>query len=102
MGDLPLSRLAAYSRPFSHMGVDYFGPMLVSVGRRTEKRWGVLVTCLTIRAIHLEVAHSLTADSCIMALRNVIARRGVPCVIYSDRGTNFVGANKELKIAIEK
>ncbi|XP_058840799.1 uncharacterized protein LOC131696266 [Topomyia yanbarensis] len=100
MSDLPASRLAAYSRPISHIGVDYFGPMTVRIGRRTEKRWGVLVTCLTVRAIHLAVAHSLTADSCIMALRNVIARRGAPITIYSDRGTNFVGANKELKPAL--
>ncbi|XP_062538287.1 uncharacterized protein LOC134206576 [Armigeres subalbatus] len=102
MADLPPSRLAAYSRPFSHMGVDYFGPMMVSVGRRVEKRWGVLATCLTVRAIHLEIAHSLTTDSCIMALRNVINRRGIPFAIYSDRGTNFVGANKELLKAIEE
>ncbi|XP_055604494.1 uncharacterized protein LOC129752749 [Uranotaenia lowii] len=102
MSDLPPARLAAYSRPFSHMGVDYFGPMTVSIGRRTEKRWGVLVTCLTVRAIHLEVAHSLTTDSCIMALRNVMGRRGVPVAIYSDHGTNFVGAKKELQAALEQ
>ncbi|XP_062716297.1 uncharacterized protein LOC134291907 [Aedes albopictus] len=79
------------------MGVDYFGPMLVTVGRRTEKRWGVLATCLTIRAIHLELAHTLTTDSCILALRNIMARRGTPAIIFSDRGTNFQGASKELK-----
>ncbi|XP_058448759.1 uncharacterized protein LOC131428730 [Malaya genurostris] len=84
------------------MGVDYFGPMTVSVGRRSEKRWGVIATCLTVRAIHLEVAHSLTTDSCIMALRNVIARRGIPNAIYSDRGTNFVGANKELRTQFDQ
>ncbi|XP_053686350.1 uncharacterized protein LOC128735897 [Sabethes cyaneus] len=102
MNDLPLSRLSAYSRPFSHMGVDYFGPMTVSVGRRVEKRWGVLATCLTVRAIHLELANSLNADSCILALRNVMNRRGAPVAIYSDRGTNFVGANKELKAALKE
>ncbi|XP_062700521.1 uncharacterized protein LOC134284941 isoform X2 [Aedes albopictus] len=102
MSDLPHARLAAYSRPFSHMGVDYFGPMMVTVGRRVEKRWGVLATCLTVRAIHLEIAHSLTTDSCIMALRNIIGRRGVPVAIYSDRGTNFVGASKELTTALEE
>ncbi|XP_062551031.1 uncharacterized protein LOC134215999 [Armigeres subalbatus] len=42
----------------------------------------------------------MTTDSCIMALRNVMARRGVPAVIYSDRGTNFQGASKELNVAI--
>ncbi|KXJ67780.1 hypothetical protein RP20_CCG012659 [Aedes albopictus] len=97
MSDLPQQRLAAFARPFTFMGVDYFGPMLVTVGRRTEKRWGVLATCLTIRAIHLELAHTLTTDSCILALRNIMARRGTPAIIFSDRGTNFQGASKELK-----
>ncbi|XP_062555750.1 uncharacterized protein LOC134220664 [Armigeres subalbatus] len=97
MADLPPGRLAAFSRPFTHAGVDYFGPIEVVVGRRTEKRWGMLVTCLTIRAIHIEVVNSLSTDSCVMALRNFAARRGQPRKIYSDRGTNFVGANKELQ-----
>lgn len=37
---LPRSRLATYRRPFIYVGVDYFGPMLVKIGRRQEKRWG--------------------------------------------------------------
>ncbi|XP_055621953.1 uncharacterized protein LOC129765572 [Toxorhynchites rutilus septentrionalis] len=102
MSDLPVARLAAFSRPFTHMGVDYSGPMLVLVGRRTEKRWGVLATCLTTRAIHLEVACSLTTDSCILSIRNIMARRGTPSAIYSDRGTNFQGASKDLKEAMKK
>ncbi|XP_055604250.1 uncharacterized protein LOC129752501 [Uranotaenia lowii] len=99
MADLPSTRLAAYTRPFSYMGVDYFGPMEVSVGRRVEKRWGVLATCLTTRGVHIEVAHTLNTASCIMAIRNIIARRGTPIEIISDCGTNFVGASKELKQA---
>ncbi|XP_058448835.1 uncharacterized protein LOC131428812 [Malaya genurostris] len=102
MGDLPEARLATFTRPFSYVGVDYFGPMLTSVGRRTEKRWGVLITCLTVRAIHIELAHSLSTDSCIMALRCFMARRGVPITIYSDQGTNFRGASKELSSELEK
>ncbi|XP_065079701.1 uncharacterized protein LOC135702570 [Ochlerotatus camptorhynchus] len=102
MADLPPARLAAFTRPFTHTGVDYFGPMMVSVGRRTEKRWGVLATCLTTRAIHLQIAHSLTTDSCVMAIRNIMARRGIPAAIYSDRGTNFRAASKELQSATEK
>ncbi|XP_065084915.1 uncharacterized protein LOC135707112 [Ochlerotatus camptorhynchus] len=72
----------------------------VTVGRRSEKRYGVLVTCLTTRAIHIEIAHSLSTDSCIMALRNCFSRRGTPLQIISDRGTNFVGASKELMEAL--
>ncbi|XP_062538842.1 uncharacterized protein LOC134207140 [Armigeres subalbatus] len=101
MGDLPPARLSAFARPFTHMGVDYFGPMLVSIGRRTEKRWGVLATCLTTRAIHLQIAHTLNTDSCVMAIRNIMARRGIPAAIYSDRGTNFRATSKELKSAVE-
>ncbi|XP_053691447.1 uncharacterized protein LOC128739964 [Sabethes cyaneus] len=101
MADLPPQRLAAFAQPFTHMGVDYFGPMLVSVGRRSEKRWGVLATCLTIRAIHIELAHSLTTDSCILAIRNIMARRGVPATIISDHGTNFQGGSKELREALQ-
>ncbi|XP_055623242.1 uncharacterized protein LOC129766680 [Toxorhynchites rutilus septentrionalis] len=96
MADLPLARLSAYSRPFTHTGVDYFGPMDITVGRRTEKRWGMLATCLTVRAIQFEIVYTLSTDSCIMALRNFIARRGVPRRFYSDRGTNFIGANRKL------
>ncbi|XP_062702274.1 uncharacterized protein LOC115258215 [Aedes albopictus] len=99
MADLPPARLAAYSPPFTHTGIDFFGPYEVAVGRRVEKRWGMLATCLTIRAIHIEVVHSLTTDSCIMAIRNFISRRGTPSVIYSDRGTNFIGASRRMKEA---
>ncbi|XP_065094846.1 uncharacterized protein LOC135715533 [Ochlerotatus camptorhynchus] len=102
MADLPLARLAAFSRPFTHVGVDYFGPIEVVVGRRVEKRWGMLATCLTVRAIHIEVVHSLCTSSCIMAIRNFIARRGTPQKIYSDRRTSFVGANRELQQANEE
>ncbi|XP_058825386.1 uncharacterized protein LOC131685572 [Topomyia yanbarensis] len=102
MSALPPMRLKAFCRPFSYVGIDYFGPMHVAVGRRTEKRWGVLITCLTVRAIHLEIAHTLTTDSCILAIRNFIARRGSPLEIFSDRGTNFVGASRELKQALQQ
>ncbi|XP_055542840.1 uncharacterized protein LOC129728427 [Wyeomyia smithii] len=97
MADLPPARLDAFTRPFTNVGIDYFGPLDVAVGRRTEKRWGMLVTCLTVRAVHIEVVHSLNTNSCIMALRNFISRRGTPRTIYSDRGTNFIGTYRVLK-----
>ena len=71
-------------------------------GRKTEKRYGVLFTCLTTQAVHLEVAHSRDADSCFMAIRRMIARRGKPAHLWSDHGTNFVSANKEIRQAIKR
>lgn len=61
------------------------------------KRWVVLITCLTVRAVHLEVASSMSSESCKLAIRRFIARRGAPQEIYSDNGTNFVGVSKELR-----
>ena len=100
MSALPSGRLAYRERPFTHCGVDYFGPMFVKIGRRREKRWGVLFTCLSTRAIHLELAHTLSASSAIMALQRLAARRGSPLVMYSDNGTNFTRADKELQEAV--
>ncbi|XP_055614677.1 uncharacterized protein LOC129761002 [Uranotaenia lowii] len=76
MSPLPTARLGAFFRPFSFVGLDYFGPLTVKIGRSTVKRWVALYTCLTIRAIHLEVVHSLTTISCKMAMRRFVARRG--------------------------
>lgn len=56
MSELPFDRVTAYIRPFTYCGVDYFGPYDVSIGRRREKRWVALFTCLTVRAVHLELA----------------------------------------------
>ena len=102
MADLPSSRLGYQQPPFTNTGVDYFGPMLVRHGRKTEKRYGVLFTCLTTRAVHLEIAHSLDTNSCLMAIRRMIAKRGKPANIWSDNGTNFVGAEKELREAVKR
>lgn len=76
--------------------------MFVKIGRRREKRWGVLFTCLTTRAIHLELADSLTSSAVIMAIQRLSARRGCPSLMYSDNGTNFRGACRELKDEINR
>ncbi|XP_058840720.1 uncharacterized protein LOC131696193 [Topomyia yanbarensis] len=97
MAPLPKARLSPFTRPFSYVGLDYFGPMAVKVGRSLAKRWVALFTCLSVRAVHLEVVHSLSTESCKMAIRRFIVRRGSPLEIYSDNGTNFQGANRELQ-----
>lgn len=58
-----------------------------------QKIWVVLYTRAVYRAVLLEVARSLSTYDFLLTLRRFIARRGRPCVIYSDNGTNFKGAN---------
>ncbi|GBM55270.1 hypothetical protein AVEN_272341-1 [Araneus ventricosus] len=49
-----------------------------------------------VKAIHLEIVNSLSTEAFIGALKRFISRRGRPSDIFSDNGTNFVGANNEL------
>ena len=98
---------AAY--PFEAVGVDYFGPLYVKIGRRTRakgnqtlgKRFGCIFTCLKYRAVHIEVADDLSSDSFINAVLRFIGRRGAPRVIYSDNGTNFKGAEEDVVEAMK-
>ena len=94
MADLPEERLDA-STAFTNVGVDYFGPFTVTIGRRNKKRWCCLFTCLTVRAVHIEVVPKLDTNSCLNAILRFIARRSKPSTIISDNGKNFVGAERE-------
>ncbi|XP_062557895.1 uncharacterized protein LOC134222751 [Armigeres subalbatus] len=96
MAPLPVQRVTPNLRAFSYVGVDYLGPLDVTIGRRTEKRWIALFTCMVTRAVHLEVAHGLTTQSCLMAIHRFIGRRGWPIEFFSDNGTNLRGASKEV------
>lgn len=78
MTPLPVQRVTPQLRPFSSVGVDYLGPVEVLVGRRWEKRWVALFTCLAVRAVHLEVVHGLTTQACLMAIRRFMCKRGTP------------------------
>ncbi|KAK3735155.1 hypothetical protein QZH41_020254, partial [Actinostola sp. cb2023] len=101
MASLPQNRTTPCKPPFTYVGVDCFGPFTVRRGRTTAKRYGVLFTCLTTRAIHIEVAYSMDTESFINSLRRFVSRRGQPDEIRSDNGGNFVKGEKELRMAIQ-
>ena len=100
MADLPSDRLTPDDPPFTHVGIDFFGPLYVKRGRSILKHYGCLFTCLTMRATHIEVTESLDTDSFINALRRFVSRRGCPRIIRSDNGTNFSAGEKEIRDAI--
>ena len=100
MAELPVSRFQIDSHPFAYTGIDYFGPLMIRQRRSDVKRYGCLFTCLSTRAVHLEVASDLTTDAFINAFRRFISRRGQVIHMYSDNGTNLVGGERELREAI--
>lgn len=98
MAPLPKYRIEPYVRPFTHTGVDAFGPYEVIIGRARQKRYGIVFTCMTTRAISVDLADDLSADAFIICLRNFVNRHGRALKhLYSDNGTNFTLAAKLLK-----
>ncbi|XP_071632822.1 uncharacterized protein [Temnothorax longispinosus] len=100
MADLPADRVRQ-AKPFSFSGVDFAGPFNIVTPRArgvfSFKVYACLFVCFTVKAVHLEVAFSLSTDSFLAALRRFVARRGRCSLLYSDCGTKFVGAARELE-----
>ncbi|XP_071577026.1 uncharacterized protein [Temnothorax nylanderi] len=92
-GNLPYERVKD-ANVFEVSGIDYIGPLFL---KKTQKAWICLFTCAVYRAIHLELTTSLSTEAFLQVLRRFIARRGKPSIIYSDNGTNFVGARNLLQ-----
>ena len=99
MADLPEDRVTPDKPPSTSVGIDCFGPFQVRRRRSLVKRYGVIFTCLAIRAVHIEIALSLDTDSFLLALRRFIARRGQVEVIHSDNGKNFTSGDREVRDA---
>ena len=99
MGQLPESR-ATPSLPFEKVGIDLAGPLHVKLGR--VRKHVIVITyvavfvCFSTRAVHLELVTGLIMEAFLAALKRFVSRCGLPTLIQSDNGTNFVGAHKEL------
>ena len=98
MGDLPKQRVDIPNRAFQDVGLDFARPFLCKGPNRTStKAYLAIFICFASRAVHLEAVSDLTAQACIAALRRFVSRRGCPDTLYSDNGSNFVGAQAEIK-----
>jgi len=79
MGDLPDECLGVYELPFTFAMLDIAGPIQVRLTRfTTVKRYILIYTCLTTRAVNLELIRDLTADATMLAINNTIYRVGAP------------------------
>ncbi|XP_011705896.1 PREDICTED: uncharacterized protein LOC105461106 [Wasmannia auropunctata] len=102
MGDLPVERVRSCNRSFTTTDLDYTDPIQVRESRRRgrihiSKRYIAIFVCTSTKTVHLEIVTDLTIDSFLTALRRFIARRGLYAQIFSDNGTNFVGAARHRK-----
>ncbi|GFT98742.1 uncharacterized protein NPIL_222921, partial [Nephila pilipes] len=100
MANLPAARVNL-ERAFLKGGMDFAEPFLITPRRgrgiKAIKMHVCVFVCFTTKAIHLELASDLSAQTCIAALKRFIARRGKPKEIFSDCGTNFIGAKNFLR-----
>ena len=99
IGQLPSARLNP-DYVFFHTGLDYAGPFYLKEGyvRRPVKikAWMAIFVCFQVKAVHLEIVKDATTKSLIAALCRFCSRRALPLVLYSDNGSNMIGAKNEL------
>ncbi|KAL4141999.1 hypothetical protein QTP88_004531 [Uroleucon formosanum] len=104
MADLPDTRVQQ-RRPFERVGVDYAGPLqmreLSLRKSRVFKIYVAVFVCFCTKAVHLEVVTDLSTDAFLAAFDRFIARRGLPSDVFSDCGTNFIGADRQLRMLLE-
>lgn len=100
MGNLPKFRISQ-AKAFQNVGTDFCGPFSVTMGRvrgaKVTKAYICLFICCAVKAVHLELVSEMSSEAFLCALRRFIARRGLCLNIYSDCGSNFVGADKYLR-----
>ncbi|GBN50878.1 hypothetical protein AVEN_270062-1 [Araneus ventricosus] len=100
MGNLPKERITP-DKVFSSKGIDLCGPFLIKNKYQRKgpeiKVYVCIFICLVTKAIHLEIISDLTSQSLIATLKRFISRRGKCHKIFSDNGSNMVGANRALR-----
>ncbi|XP_033221034.1 uncharacterized protein LOC117175436 [Belonocnema kinseyi] len=99
MGDLPKNR-TIFKRAFLHTGVDYWSPFYIKEkkfrNRIKVKIYVAIFVCFATKAVHIEVVSDLTTEAFLACLSRFFSRRGKSADLYSDNGTNLVGAKNEI------
>ena len=99
MAPLPISR-QRMSPTFCKVPLNLFGWFEIkdTVKKRTKRKvWGVVINCLSTRAIYIDTTEDYGAESVLQVLRRFIALRGSPSSIFSDKGSQLGAAADDLK-----
>ncbi len=85
MAPLPEARLYLL-RAFDRIGIDYARPFLTKQGRgKTRAKFYLcLFTCLTTRAVDLDMSYSLDTTSFTNAFTHMTSRRGTPTYVITE------------------
>jgi hypothetical protein len=104
MGDLPPERCPSKLEAHRFIAMDYAGPFYhyEEPGKKEQKCWILLVSCLVTRHLHVELVKSCSTEAFLLALRAYISIYGVYQKAFSDQATYFVKASKELKSILRK
>nr|XP_046228584.1 uncharacterized protein LOC124050275 [Scatophagus argus]XP_046241340.1 uncharacterized protein LOC124057310 [Scatophagus argus] len=99
MSDLPPER-SQRANPFEYTTLDLFGPFEIkdAVKKRTGKKvWGIVFCCMASRAVHVDLVDDQSSESFLQAYFRFVSLRGHPRKLWSDKGTNFIGAKPALQ-----
>ncbi|XP_036321090.1 uncharacterized protein LOC118735442 [Rhagoletis pomonella] len=100
MASLPKERVLV-APPFYRSGLDYCGPFHVRVGSKrsavTTKTYAAIFVCMASRAVHIELAEDLSTQAFINVYDRFVSRRGICATLYSDNGTQFICANRQMQ-----
>eukprot|EP00795_Rhopilema_esculentum_P001699 gene1699-biopygen10278 len=88
------------SLPFQNTGVDFAGPLKCrgSTSKEEIKVYVIIFTCAVMRAVHLEVTRSQTAEEFQRKLNAFITRKMRPEVIVSDNASVFKTTAEWIKL----
>ncbi|XP_033213758.1 uncharacterized protein LOC117170824 [Belonocnema kinseyi] len=100
MGNLPKGHLSL-ERAFLVSGVDYCGPFVIKEKRNRNRNkikiYAAILVCFATKAVHIQLVSDFTTEAILADLRRFFGRRGLSSDLYSDNGTNFVGARNEIE-----
>ncbi|KAL9978596.1 hypothetical protein ACROYT_G016131 [Oculina patagonica] len=100
--DLPSNRVSE-DPPFTHIGLDFAGPLYVETKnskeecKESQKVYVCLFTCAFTRAVHLELTRGLSVESFLLAFRKFTSRKGVPATITSDNAKTFRSSSQDIR-----
>ena len=82
--------------------LDYFALLYIEQNKERKKVWVCISTCMTVRAIHLEIVEDMTSEQLMLALRRFVSYRGKSSEIISDNSPHFKVAKDTIDITYGK